>query len=72
MKESKPDMAKVKTLEEKVDGLLKDFEEATENSRDIREGVKEMNKKIQHIQNSKVKPSITYCGQFSTDELNCV
>lgn len=60
MKESKPDLTKVKSLEKKVDALLKNFEEATESSKDIRDGVKEMNKKIQHIQNSKVIPIFSH------------
>ena len=53
--ESHPDEARLAEMEAKVDELLKVYEAARENSREIREGVSKLNKQIKDIQSHKVE-----------------
>ena len=52
--ESHPDEDKLAEMEGQVEELLKIWEGASENSRELKEGVTKLNKKIKDIQSNKV------------------
>jgi len=54
VEESHPDEDRLAEMEARVEELLKVHEAARENSREIREGVAKLNKKIKDIQSNKV------------------
>ena len=59
VKNAEPDKEKIKGLKEKVDSLKMEFEEAIERSRDKKEAVQKLNKKIKEVGGNKVKSAHT-------------
>ena len=55
VKEAEPDMEELKKMRKKVDALKSEFEEAIEKSRDKKEAVQKLNKKIKEFGGNKVK-----------------
>lgn len=53
--ESRPDEDELAEKQGQCDALLADYEAAKENSREIKEGVSKLNKKIREVQSGKVK-----------------
>lgn len=52
--ESKPDEGELAEKQARCDALLAEYEAAKENSKEIKEGVSKLNKKIREVQSGKV------------------
>merc|ERR1719158_297563 len=55
VKQAKPDKAKMQELKSKVDAMKAEFEDAIEKSRDKKDAVQKLNKKIKEVGGNKVK-----------------
>jgi hypothetical protein len=56
--DSKPDEGQLAEKEAVMETLLREYEAAKENSRELKEEVKKLNKKIKDVQSSKVSPPL--------------